>query len=71
LGAAPELPQALLELPVAILQLLVLAGDLPQLILKLLNSHFRVDIVGLRKCLRAKRQHRGENRGAGNSMKSG
>jgi hypothetical protein len=45
LGAAPELPQALLELPVAILQLLVLPGDLPQLILKLLNSHFRVDIV--------------------------
>jgi hypothetical protein len=41
-------PQALLELPVAVLQFLVLAGELPQLIFELLNSHFRVDVVGLR-----------------------
>ncbi len=48
LRAALEQPQALFELPVAVLQLLILAGELPQLILKLLNSHFRVGIVGLR-----------------------
>jgi hypothetical protein len=47
LRAAPELPQALFELPVAIQQLFVLAGELAQLILELLDSHFRV--VGLRK----------------------
>ena len=43
--------QALFELPVAVLQLLVLAGELPQLILKLLDTHFRIDGVGLRKSL--------------------
>ena len=43
--------QPLFELPVAVLQLLVLAGELPQLILKLLDAHFRVDGVGLRKSL--------------------
>jgi hypothetical protein len=48
LRATPKQLQALLELPVAVLQLLVLAGELPQLILKLLNSHFRIDIAGLR-----------------------
>jgi hypothetical protein len=41
-------PQALFELPVAVLQLLILAGELPQLILKPLNSHFRVGVIGLR-----------------------
>ena len=47
-----ELAQPLFELTVAVLQFLVLAGELPQLVLKLLNSHFRVDIVGLREGLR-------------------
>ena len=46
--AALERPQAIFELPVAVLQLLILAGELPQLILELLNSHFRVDVIGLR-----------------------
>ncbi len=40
--------QAIFKLPVAILQFLILAGESPQLILKLLNSHLRVDITGLR-----------------------
>ncbi len=71
LGAALKQPQALFELPVAVLQLFILAGELPQLILKLLNPHFRVGIVGLRESLRTKRQHRGHRRGAHNSMKSG
>jgi hypothetical protein len=30
------------------LQLFILAGELPQLILELLNSDFGVDIIGLR-----------------------
>src|SRR3984893_8742923 len=47
LRAAPKLPQAIFELPVAILQLLVLAGELAQLIFELLNTDFRVGIVGL------------------------
>jgi hypothetical protein len=51
LRAALECPQAVLELPVAVLQFLVLAGELPQLILKLLNPHFRVDSIGLRQSL--------------------
>jgi hypothetical protein len=67
--AALKRPQAVFELPVAVLQLLILAGELPQLILKLLNSHFR--IIGLRRYLRGQRQHRGDGRGARNSMKSG
>ena len=69
--AALKQPQALFELPVAVLQLFILAGELPQLILKLLNPHFRVGIVGLRESLRTKRQHRGHCRGTRNSMKSG
>jgi hypothetical protein len=43
--------QALLKLPVAVLQFLVLAGELPQLILKLLDAHFRIDGTGLRNGL--------------------
>jgi hypothetical protein len=42
-------PQALLKLPVAVLQLFVLAGELPQLIFELLDAHFRVDLTGLRE----------------------
>jgi hypothetical protein len=54
------------------LQFLVLAGELAQPILKLLDSHFQVRIVGLLgEGRRSKRQHRGQGRGAGNSMKSG
>jgi hypothetical protein len=55
--AALKRPQALLELPVAVLQFLVLAGELPQMILKLLDSHFRVDVTGLREGPRTQRQH--------------
>ena len=47
LRAAPKLPQAIFELPVAILQLLILASELAQLIFELLNADFRVGIVGL------------------------
>jgi hypothetical protein len=51
LRAALKQLQAIFELPVAVLQLLILAGELPQLIFKLLNSQFRVDIIGLRERL--------------------
>jgi hypothetical protein len=51
LRAALQRPQALFELPVAILQLLILAGQLPQLILELLNAHRRIFVVGLRQNL--------------------
>jgi len=34
------------------LQLLVLAGELPQPVLQLLDAHFRIRIVGLRQGLR-------------------
>jgi len=42
------LAQAFLELSVAVLQLLVLAGQLPQLIFKPLDPHIRIGVVGLR-----------------------
>jgi len=48
LRAALQHPQAIFELPVAILQLFILAGELAQLILKLLNAHLRIGIIGLR-----------------------
>jgi len=69
--AALKRPQAILELPVAVLQFLILSGELPQLILKLLNSHFRVDVIGLRQRLRGQRQHGGDGRRARKLMKSG
>jgi hypothetical protein len=76
LGASLKLPQALFELPVAVLQLFVLAGELPQLIFKPLNADLGVDIVGLRQGqraqgLRAQTEHRGQRRSARNFMKSG
>ena len=76
LRASLKCPQALLELLILMLQLLVLAGELPQLVLKLLNSHFRIAIIGLRQCrrkesLRPQRQYRGECGGAGNLITSG
>ena len=40
-------PQPLLELPVAVLQLLVLAGELAQPVLQLLDSQLRIGIIGL------------------------
>ena len=46
--AAAELPQPLLELAVAILQLLVLAGQLPQLVFEPLDPHLEIGIIGLR-----------------------
>jgi hypothetical protein len=81
LRAALKGLQAFFELPVAILQFLVLAGQLPELILELLNAHLRILVVGLRQDLlrqgllrprlRTKRQHRRQRRDAGNSRKSG
>jgi hypothetical protein len=73
-GATLQRPQTVFELAVAVLQLLVLAGELPQLVLELLNAHFRIRI--LRKGpggqgLRRQHQHRGDRRGAGSFMKSG
>ena len=45
---AAELAQPLFELAVSVLQFLVLAGELPQLVLEPLDPHFRVAIIGLR-----------------------
>jgi len=67
LRAALKQPQALFELPVSVLQLLILAGELPQLILELLNPHFRINILGLRESVRTQRQHRGHGHGMCNS----
>jgi len=47
LRAALQRPQPLLELPVAVLQFLVLAGELAQPILELLDSQLRIGIIGL------------------------
>jgi hypothetical protein len=71
LRAALQRSQPIFELPVAVLQFFILAGELPQLILKLLNSRFRIDIIGLRERLRTQREHRRQCRGACNLMKSG
>jgi hypothetical protein len=58
-GRRTQLPQAIFELPVAILQLLILAGELPQLVLKLLDADFRIDVVRLlSERLRSGREHR-------------
>ena len=48
-----KLAQPILELAVAILQFLVLAGQLPELVFQPLDSHFQVGVVGLRRGLRA------------------
>ncbi len=72
--AALKRPQPLLELPVAVLQFLVLAGELPQPVLELLDSHFQIGIIGLLRAeglANEQHQHRGNRHGAGNSMKSG
>ncbi len=42
-----ELAQPLFELAVAVLQFLVLAGQLPELLLEPLDPHFRVAVIGL------------------------
>ena len=49
---AAELPQALFQLTVAVLQLLVLAGQLPQLVLQPLDPHLHIRIIGLGESLR-------------------
>jgi hypothetical protein len=53
------------------LQLLVLAGQLAQLILEPLDPHFGVGIFGLRESLRRQSQHRGNCRGTGHIKKPG
>ena len=71
LSAAAELAQAILELPVAVLQFLVLPGELAKLVFQPLDPQFRVAIVGLGEGGRGKRERRGERHGPGNHMKSG
>ena len=66
---AAQHPQSLLKHLVLVLQLFVLTGELPQLVLKLLNPHLRIAIVGLCECrrrqhLRSKRQRRRERQDA-------
>ena len=46
---ATELAQAVLELAVAVLQFLVLAGQLPELVFQPLDPHLQIGIIGLRK----------------------
>src|SRR3954452_13145623 len=71
-GRRTQLPETLLELPVAVLQLLVLAGELPQLVLKLLDADFRIDVVALlRERLRGGREHRDHQGRARSRRKSG
>ena len=64
-----KLTQPLFELPVAILQFLVLAGDLPELVLQPLDAQFEVGILG--KSLRGKSEHRSSGRGERKRVKSG
>ena len=47
-----KLAQPLFELPVAVLQLLVLAGQLPELVFQPLDPHFQIGVVGLHLALR-------------------
>jgi hypothetical protein len=87
-GLRPTLEQfqAVFELPVAVLQFFILAGELAQLALELLNAHFRIGVLGLRQELRSqdwrsqdvrshdvrrRRQRRGDRGGAGSSVKPG
>jgi len=70
-GATLKRPQALFELPVAVLQFLVLAGELAKLVFQPLDPQFQVAIVGLGEGGRGKRERRGERHGPGNHMKSG
>jgi hypothetical protein len=67
--AAAELAQPVLELPVAVLQFLVLAGELTELAFQPLDPQFK--IIGLGKGLRRDGERRGEHHGPGNHMKSG
>jgi hypothetical protein len=71
LGTALQLTQALFELAIAILQLLVLAGELPQLVFQPLNAHFRIRVIRLRQRLRGQGKARGERSDASQLMKSG
>ena len=47
-----ELAQPIFELPVAELQFLVLAGQLPELAFQPLDPHFQIGVIGLRLALR-------------------
>ncbi len=47
-----KLTQPVLELAVAVLQFLVLAGQLPELVFQPLDPHFQIGVVRLRLALR-------------------
>ena len=68
---AAELAQPLLELAVAVLQLLVLTGQLPQLVFKPLDPHLGIGIVGLGKHWCRNVEQRRDRRGGGKKMKPG
>jgi hypothetical protein len=70
LRTALKLPQTLFELAVAILQLFILAGQLPQLVLEPLDTQLRIGIIGLRETGGIKAQQHGEGRGAGHMNES-
>src|SRR5579859_124235 len=65
LWVGPELPQLLLEQLIAVLQFLVLPGELPKLLFQLLDAHLRIRIIRLSKGLRRQKDQRGDRRGAG------
>jgi hypothetical protein len=69
LSGTLDMPQTLLELAIAVLQFLVLAGQLAQLGFKPLES--RLGIVHLRPCLRTERQHSRKRCCPGKPVKSG
>ena len=58
LHAALQLPQPILELAIAILQFLVLAGELAKLLFQLLDAQLRIRIIRLRQ----RRRRQGDQR---------
>jgi hypothetical protein len=67
--AAAKLAQALLELPVTVLQLLILAGHLPELVFQPLDAQLKVCVLGERGGSDGK--HRGSRHGRDDLWKSG
>jgi hypothetical protein len=69
--AGTKLAQPLLKLAIAVLQFLVLAGELAQLVLKPLDTHLGIRIIRLRECLRRPRKLRRERNSASQFQKMG
>ena len=68
LHAALQLPQPILELAIAILQFLVLAGELAKLLFQLLDAQLRIRIIRLRQRLRRQSDHQRDDRDCANKL---